>query len=336
MKIIYTDHHKLHVTENITLGGFPFIIEEIPQRIEEILAALQAAGIGPLIQPTDHGLSPILGVHDTQYIEYLQSAYENNAAFYRNDEPAIPETFAPRSARRRPKHVLGLKGYYGFGTGSPINAGTWTAAYWSAQCALSAAELIRSGEEMAYALCRPPGHHAARDLYGGFCYLNNAAIAARHLPGKVAILDIDYHHGNGTQEIFYDDPTVFYCSIHAHPDYEYPYYWGDASEIGAGAGSGYNLNLPLPSGTEDAAYLATLEQGVQAIRQFQPLFLIVSVGFDILTGDPAGGFKITLQGLAEISKQIAALHLPTILIQEGGYQIDELGKAAVAFLKAFA
>jgi len=336
MKIVYTDHHKLHVTENITFGGYPFVIEELPQRVDQILDALHSNALGQVIQPSDHGMAPILNVHDAGYIEYLQAAYANNATYNQNDEPAIPETFAPRSARRRPKHVLGLKGYYGFGIGSPINAGTWTAAYWSAQCAITAAELVQTGERAVYALCRPPGHHAARELYGGFCFLNNAAIAARFLSGKVAILDIDYHHGNGTQEIFYEDPGTLYCSIHSDTDFEYPYYWGASDEIGSGVGTGYNFNLPLSQGTGDTLYLETLEKGLQAIRQFQPHFLIVSAGFDILDGDPAGGFKVTLKGIEEIGKKIADLALPTVLIQEGGYLVDQLGEAAVNFLKAFA
>ncbi len=336
MKIIHTDHHKLHITENISFGGYPFVIEELPQRIDQILGKLRSNELGTVLQPNDYGMAPIMAVHDAGYIEYLQAAYVNNAAYNQNDEPAIPETFAPRSARRRPKHVLGLKGYYGFGIGSPINAGTWTAAYWSAQCALTAAELVRAGERSAYALCRPPGHHAARDLYGGFCFLNNSAIAARSLSERVAILDIDYHHGNGTQEIFYADPSVLYCSIHADTDYEYPFYWGASDEIGSGVGTGYNLNLPLPQGTGDAAYLETLGKGLRAIQQFQPQFLIVSAGFDILDGDPAGGFKITFKGVEEIGRKIAALELPTVLIQEGGYLIDQLGEAAASFLKAFA
>ncbi len=241
--------------------------------------------------------------------------------------------------------------------GSPILEGTWEAAYWSAQCALSAAEAVLAGEQVAYALCRPPGHHAARDLYGGFCFLNNAAIAARDLqthlshsrglrlgrsetgPGvRVALLDIDYHHGNGTQEIFYSDPTVLYCSLHADPDREYPYYWGGADECGEGAGEGANRNWPLPSKTGDATYLAALDEALGLIREFEARYLVISAGFDIVARDPVGGFTVTTDGLHEIGQRIAALsrHMPTVIVQEGGYLLERLGENAIAFLSAFA
>jgi acetoin utilization deacetylase AcuC-like enzyme len=259
MHIVYAEQHKLHTTDAVVAEGNPFQTEELPARAEIILAAVQAAHLGPVIAPTDHGLAPILAAHDADYVTFLQNAYADSAAFWGEAGPVFTWTFAVRHAARKPKSVVGLKGYYAFGWGSPILAGTWQAAYWSAQCALTAADRLLAGDPVVYALCRPPGHHAAADLYGGFCYLNNAAIAARHLqagmesrptvgrvsvpgsrvsvPGqKVAILDVDYHHGNGTQLLFYDDPTVLYCSLHVHPDADYPYYWGEADELGAGPG----------------------------------------------------------------------------------------------------
>jgi acetoin utilization deacetylase AcuC-like enzyme len=242
--------------------------------------------------------------------------------------------------RRNTAHPIGRAGYYSFGTYSPILKGTWDAAYWSAQCALSAAHDVASGAQTAYALCRPPGHHAATDLYGGFCYLNNAAIAARSLGERVAILDIDFHHGNGTQEIFYMDPAVLYCSLHADPDQEYPYFWGAANEIGEGAGKGYNCNYPLPLGCDDELYLQTLDQALRRIQEFQPRYLVVSLGLDIIQGDEVGGFRVTPAGLGEIGQRIAALRheeapLPTVIIQEGGYLLSELGELVVRFLRVF-
>jgi acetoin utilization deacetylase AcuC-like enzyme len=321
---------------------------------------VQKAQLGAPITPDDHGLLPILAVHDADYVSYLRTAYDESAAAPSTAGPVFSWTFANRHAMRRPRSVLGLKGYYAFGWASPILKGTWEAAYWSAQCAVTAAALVREGEPAAYALCRPPGHHAAADLYGGYCYLNNAAIAARYLqqpildpsgaPARppemlpevtmdeatpVAILDVDYHHGNGTQLIFYSDPTVLYCSLHAHPDEDYPYYWGDADERGAGLGIGQNRNWPLPKGTGDEAYLATLDQALAAIREFAPHYLVVSAGYDTIQGDPEGGFCITTRGLREIGRRIAALALPTVIIQEGGYLLESLGKNAVAFLQAF-
>lgn len=337
MHTIYTDRHKLHATDQVQVEGHPFITEEVPVRAEIILNAIQTAQLGPVIGPTDHGLEPILAVHDAGFVNFLRSVYAESAACFGEAAPVFTWTFATRHTGRKPKSLLGLRGYYAFGWGSPILEGTWEAAYWSAQCALTAADRVRAGERAMYALCRPPGHHAAADLYGGFCYLNNAAIAARYLQegNKIAILDVDYHHGNGTQAIFYADPSALYCSLHAHPDDDYPYYWGEANEIGEGPGEGYNRNWPLPQRTDDANYLAALDEALAAIRKFAPRYLVVSAGFDIAAGDPVGGFNVTTGGLHEIGKQIAGLDLPTVIVQEGGYLLEKLGENAVAFLRAF-
>jgi len=360
MHIVYTDRHKAHATGEVLVEGHPFDTSEVPARAELILAAVSQAQLGPVLSPADHGLQPVLAVHDPDYVTYLRGAYDESAARLNEAAPVFAWTFANRHAMRKPKSVLGLKGYYAFGWASPILEGTWEAAYWSAQCAVTAAALVRQGQPTAYALCRPPGHHAAADLYGGYCYLNNAAIAARHLqqpslnsarePAErpealgggatvdtipVAILDIDYHHGNGTQIIFYSDPTVLYCSLHAHPDEDYPYYWGDTDERGTGPGEGTNRNWPLPKGTGDEAYLVALDQALAAIREFAPRYLVVSAGYDTVQGDPEGGFRITTGGLKEIGRRIAALALPAVIIQEGGYLLESLGQHTVAFLQAF-
>jgi acetoin utilization deacetylase AcuC-like enzyme len=338
MQIIYAEQHKLHNTDAVEVEGHPFESEELPARAGIILAAVRAAQLGPVIAPTDHGLAPILVVHDPDYVTFLQTAYAESAAFWGEASPVFTWTFAVRHAARKPKSVVGLKGYYAFGWGSPILEGTWQAAYWSAQCALTAADQLLAGEWVSYALCRPPGHHAAADLYGGFCYLNNAAIAARHLQRngeRVAVLDVDYHHGNGTQLILYDDPTVLYCSLHVHPDADYPYYWGEADELGEGPGWGANRNWPLPPGTDDEHYLAALDEALGVVCEFVPRYLVVSAGFDTVGGDPAGGFHLTNAGLARIGRRISALSLPTLIVQEGGYLLDTLGRNAVAFLQPF-
>src|SRR5688572_29007783 len=246
MHTFYSEHHTDHDTTGLIVDGQPFVTDEVPARAELLLAAVQAARLGPVAAPKDFGEAPILAVHDAGFVHYLKTAYADNAAYFKKAEPVFPSTFHVRRGVRRPAGFLGQAGYYAFGVGSPLLEGTWDAAYWSAQCALAAAEAVRNGTPAAYALCRPPGHHADTDLYGGFCYLNNAAIAARWLGPQVAVLDIDYHHGNGTQSIFYEDPTVLFCSLHAHPDDDYPYYWGNADELGAGAGTGFNRNWPLP------------------------------------------------------------------------------------------
>jgi acetoin utilization deacetylase AcuC-like enzyme len=199
---------------------------------------------------------------------------------------------------------------------------------------------VRAGERSAYALCRPPGHHAAAAMYGGFCYLNNAAIAAQWLRQqcgeRVAVLDIDYHHGNGTQMIFYADPSVLFCSLHADPNEDYPFYWGGPDERGAGAGLGYNRNWPLPLGTDDAGYLAAVDDALAVIADYAPEYLVVSVGFDTAVGDPVGGFTLTPGGLAAVGEAIAALGLPAVLVQEGGYRLDMLAANSLAFLHPFA
>jgi acetoin utilization deacetylase AcuC-like enzyme len=343
MRTVYTDQHKLHNTDHVEYEGHPFVTEEVPARAEIIVEAVRAAQLGPVSAPADHGLGPILAVHEAGFVEFLSHIYAESGAFFAQAGPILPETFAPHPIRHRSKRVEGRVGLYAYGTGSPILAGTWAAAYWSAQCALTAADLVLAGERSAYALCRPPGHHAARDLYGGFCYLNNAAIAARHLqaaaPGaRLALLDIDYHHGNGTQEIFYADPAVLFCSLHAHPDDDYPYYWGSADERGDGPGLGFNRNWPLPQNTGDADYLAALDEALGVVRDFAPRYLIVSAGFDIAEGDPAGGFRVTVEGMRAVGQRIAALasRSPVVLIQEGGYLLEKLGENAVSFLQAFA
>ncbi len=340
MVTIYTDKHQLHDTDGVRLEGHPFVTDEVPARAEIIVAAVRAAGLGPVEGPKDFGLAPILAVHDMGYVDFLRTLYANHAAYYKGGSPVFASTFAPRGALLKPSGFLGLVGYYAFDVGSPTLEGTWEAAYQAAQCALTAAARVRNGERAAYALCRPPGHHAAAALYGGFCYLNNAAIAARWLGQQsgqcVAVLDIDYHHGNGTQMIFYDDPSVLFCSLHADPNEDYPFYWGGMDEQGAGAGLGYNRNWPLPLGTDDTCYLAALDEALAVIADYAPAYVVVSVGFDTAVGDPVGGFTLTPGGLSAVGDAIAALGLPTVLVQEGGYRLDMLAENAVAFLRRFA
>lgn len=340
MLTIYTDKHTLHDTANVRMEGHPFVSDEIPARAEIIVAAVRGAGLGSVEGPADFGLEPILAVHEAAYVDFLRTLFDQHTAYYKEAGPVFPATFRPPSGRHKPTSFHGLLGYYAFDVGSPTLAGTWEAAYAAAQCALTAAARVRGGDRAAYALCRPPGHHAGAALFGGFCYLNNAAIAARWLGrqsgGRVALLDIDYHHGNGTQLIFYDDPSVLFCSLHADPNADYPFYWGAADERGEGAGLGYNRNWPLPLGTDDAGYLRTLTEAAAVITAYAPAYLVVSVGFDTAVGDPVGGFTLTPGGLAAVGDALAKLALPTVLVQEGGYRLDRLAENALAFLRPFA
>jgi len=342
MRIIASHHHQTHSTSR-AMSGYDSDYDEVPRRADVILEAVSAAGVGPVSPPVDHGLAPILAVHDRDLVEFLHSAFQRSRDSLPGEAPLFPNGYyAVRGWRHQPTHWQQQAGFFAIDRDSPILAGTWDAAYWSAQTALSAASLVQAGAGMAYALCRPPGHHASASQYGGYCYLNNAAIAARHVQGsastRVAVVDIDYHHGNGTQEIFYADPTVLYCSLHGDPDAEYPYFWGGSDELGSGAGLGFNRNWPLPAGTGDDGYLRALDEALAAVSAFQPGYLVVSAGFDLLAGDPVattGGFRITPYGLEQIGRRLAGLDIQTVIIQEGGYQIDRLGEMVVRFLRQF-
>ena len=220
---------------------------------------------------------------------------------------------------------------------APIGAGTYQAALQSSYCALAGANSLAAGEKAVFALCRPPGHHAGKANCGGYCYLNNASIAANQLSqiGRVALLDIDYHAGNGTQEIFYERSDVYTLSIHANPEYEYPYFAGYEDEKGINAGEGYHQNFPLPFGIEDDDYLEVLGEALRQISQFKPAFLVLSLGMDICKGDPIGKFQITRNGLHRIGKVIASLQVPILAVLEGGYNLNDLGDNVVALLSEF-
>lgn len=334
MRVFYSTTHWGHATAQANADGHPIHSHEVPARAE-VLHQMVLAQRWPVRQPDDHGLDAILAVHDLAMVEYLRSAYGQMVALDSRLPLKPPEAFAVRPVRHMPHSAFGKQGYYQFGDDNPILAGTWAAAYWSAQTAISAAAHVVAMGETAYALCRPPGHHAAHDMMGGYCYLNNVAIAARTLGPRVAILDIDFHHGNGTQEIFYDTDVVLYCSLHGDPDIYYPYFWGGADETGAGEGDGANRNWPLPPGTGDAAFLRALNEALDVIRDYQPRYLLVSAGFDAGAGDPLGGFNVTPAGFGEIGRRIAALGLPTVLVQEGGYRLETLAENALSFLRAF-
>ena len=288
----------------------------------------------------DFGIDPILAVHDADYVAFLRTAHERWRAAGRAGD-AIGYTFPV--VRRRPlalERVDSLIGAYSFDAATPIAEGTWDAAYWSAQSALTALdEIAAHGANSAFALCRPPGHHAGRDYMGGYCYFNNAAIAAQRADalglGPVAILDVDYHHGNGTQDIFLGDPTVFFASIHADPATDYPFYWGHADDRGEGAGTGTTLNLPLPRGSEWAAYSPALERALEAIGAWGAKYLIVSFGADTFAGDPISHFALTRSDFAVLGSAIAGYGLPTLVVMEGGYAVDELGRNVAAFLGPF-
>ena len=340
MHTFYHAGHTRHDPAQLHRPDTPYkniYYSEVARRGTIIYEALKATDFGPITQPGDFGVDAIREVHDHEMITVLRTAYERTLREV-GRQPAIPETF---SVGRIPAHKLhaisGLLGYYCFDTSSPIFEHTWDVVYWSAQTALSAAALVLAGgEKVAYALCRPPGHHAASNLFGGFCYLNHAAIAANWLVQhgqRVAILDIDYHHGNGTQAIFYGRSDVLVCSIHADPLQEYPFYWGFADEYGDGPGRNYNFNFPLPVGTREPAYMAAYDEALNNIRLFVPDIILVSLGVDTAEGDPVGGFKLTTATFSRLGAKIAACERPTIVVQEGGYLLSSLGDNIVSFIR---
>jgi acetoin utilization deacetylase AcuC-like enzyme len=333
--IVITTDHAAHDPDRFTTpaDGRPYW--ETPARADALLAALRAGGL--TTQPaSDHGLAPIARVHDAGYLTFLETAFTRWQALPGTGPILRAQAYAVRHKARRPDAVAGQAGWY-LGTASaPIVAATWTAAVGSAHAAIDAADSVLSGERYAYALCRPPGHHAHTDMAAGFCYLNNAAIAAQRLldrgTGPVAILDFDVHHGNGTQQIFYDRDDVHYVSVHGDPAGLFPWFAGYADETGAGSGLGWNLNLPLPAGAGDAAFTAAVGQGLDAIAARRPAVLIVSLGFDAQQGDPAANLSVGAAGFETIGRQVAALGLPSVLVQEGGYLVERLGANLTAFL----
>lgn len=339
MLIFYHADHLAHDQARLHQPDNPHSVvyySEVAQRGSVIHEALLAAGLGDIHPPQDFGLAPIVEVHRHDFVAFLQTAHARFVAETGRDV-ATPDAFSTgRRPRHKPVSIWGLLGYYCFDVGSPIFEGTWQAAYWSAQTAVTAAAAIHNGERQVYALCRPPGHHAASDMFGGFCYLNNAAIASQWLVEKgqrIAILDLDYHHGNGTQDIFYGRADVLTCSIHADPLHDYPFYWGFADEYGIGAGENYNFNFPLTLGTQEAAYLVALDIALRRIRTFVPDCLVISFGADTLVNDPVGGFQLGIESYGRMAAQIAALDLPTLVIQEGGYLLSQLGSCVVSFLQ---
>ena len=337
MKVFYSDEHRRHEPPfEVFDGGLRTPYLENTDRMDRILEALRQVKWAEIHVPRDFGLGPVYAVHDRDYVDFLASCWTEWQASEAADKSVLlPATFALRRHPHKPTGLLGRAGYSLMDLSACIVEGTYGAAVASVNCALSASEAVSSGEPVAFALCRPPGHHAGKDYAGGYCFLNNASVAASWLSasGKVAVLDIDYHCGNGTQDIFYDRSDVLTISIHADPNFEYPHFWGYANETGTGQGAGFHKNIPLAKGTGDARYLSALEEALRLIRQFAPSHLVISAGMDIYADDPLGTVKVSTDGIGEIGKRIASLELPTVVVMEGGYANEMLGRNVVTFLK---
>ena len=313
--------------------------QDTPERLEAFVAVVREMGLD-LVEPPVIADQLLKSVHDPAYLEFLAEAPGRWPQMLPGTASLMPNIYPTRHfPARRPRHFLGQAGYYLGDMVSPLSAQTWGAALGSASSAAHAASLVLAGEPVAYALCRPSGHHAHGDMGQGFCFLNNAAIAAtvaRTRHARVAVIDIDIHHGNGTQHIFYDRDDVFFSSPHSDPDMTYPFFTGHADEIGAGKGEGFNLNLPLVVGSGDAAYVAALDIAIERIRRFDAGLLVVSLGLDAHESDILGSLNVTSGGFVEIAGRLAALRLPTVLVQEGGYTVSEAGDVLRLVLSVFA
>ena len=344
MHIFYNPDHAAHQGKLEMFRGRMVPCHEVPQRQDQVVAVLQAQAIGPLQTPAKFGDALLERVHSPRYLHFLQSAWQQWVALdpAHAELDAIPSVWPTRGFRSdiEPDNFAARMGLYSFDAGTPMTAGTWQAARSGADCALSAAAHIAQGGRAAFALSRPPGHHAGVDFFGGYCFLNNAALAAQYLSDsgleRVAVLDVDYHHGNGTQAIFYERADVFFVSIHGDPRTEYPFYLGHADERGQGAGLGFNLNLPLPRGSDFARWSEALELALKAIGAYGAQALVVSLGVDTFAGDPISGFALQSEDYLRMGERIAQIGLPTALVLEGGYAVEAVGLNVAHVLQAFA
>jgi acetoin utilization deacetylase AcuC-like enzyme len=337
MIVITTNAHTAHdpATMAPSPSGRPFY--DRAARVDQLLAAVNRLGL-PTVPAPDHGMAPIAAVQDAGYLHFLETAFAQCQSTPLAGPAVRAFGYAVRQMQRRPEAIVGQAGYYLSGDTVPLLEGTWQAAKSSAHVAVEGAKRILSGAREAYALCRPSGHHVYADLAGGFCYLNNAAIAAQVLVAggaKPAVLDVDVHHGNGTQGILYERNDVFFCSVHGDPRWLYPWYAGHEDETGAGKGGGCNLNLPLAPGTGNPGYVAAVQKGLAAIRRFGASVLVISLGFDAHVGDPTANLAVTGEGFRAIGEHIGSLGLPTLLVQEGGYIVEKLADNLTAFLDGF-
>lgn len=335
MIVVASDAHRDHHASELHDGDFGPSFEG-PERAERIASALAAEGHA-LVGPDPLDLDLVGRVHDADYVEFLADAWDRWTERGLTAPMAMAHTWPPRgSAGRRPTDLVGRLGYHSFAADTTIGAGTWSAVSSSAALAQSAADRLAADGEAVYALCRPPGHHATTDQFGGYCYLNNAAVAAQRLVDRgsatVAVLDVDYHHGNGTQHIFEARRDVFVASVHADPIEEFPWFSGHADETGVDDGAGWTLNLPLPRGTDVPTWMATLDRAVDRIGDLGVEALVVSLGVDTYVGDPLGTFALDTGDFTLAARRIAELGLPTVVVQEGGYADDALGRNVAAFL----
>lgn len=341
MQVFHSPDHLGHAPRfELNKGHFvaPF---ERPERMDLILDALCERGFGAPLAPGAVDMMPVRTLHSADYLEFLALAWDDwVAAGFTGD--LIAANFPARRMQtgRPPQHIDGRAGYYALASETAITQGTWAAAQASCASAQAAQRAVAGGERAAFALCRPPGHHAARDMFGGYCFLNNAAVAAQMFrdagAARVAVLDIDFHHGNGTQDIFFERGDVLTVSIHGRPQECFPYFLGYADETGAGAGEGANLNLPLPVGTGYGLWGEALDTALARIKGFGAESLVVALGVDTWEGDPISAFRLQSADFTDLGCRIAGAGLPTVFCMEGGYAIAEIGVNTANLLEGFA
>jgi acetoin utilization deacetylase AcuC-like enzyme len=337
MRVILNPKHAEHAPPGEWESGAVIPCYETPGRFAAIRTALEAAGGFSFEEPPKPTEDILATVHHPAYVTYLREA---SAEARRARDPAAKQlwpTVFPFGPNPRATGTRALRGQYCFDTYTPILPGTFAAALGGANAAARAADLVSGGERAVYVLTRPPGHHAEHDRCGGYCYFNNTAIAAERLAklGKVAVLDLDVHHGNGTQHIFYSRADALTVSIHGDPATLYPFFSGFADETGTGPGLGFNLNIPLAPGTGVKDYRPALATALETVRRFAPTFLVFAFGADTHESDPIGGFKLPTKYFAEMGAAVRELGLPTVIVQEGGYNLTTLGACVAEVLKAF-
>jgi acetoin utilization deacetylase AcuC-like enzyme len=343
MQVFYNERHAGHHGRHEMFRGELVPCFEVPARADYVLQELRARKFGTISSAPEIARAVLERVHAPRYLDFLGTAWDEWVALdpQNGARDALPSYWPIRTMRSDvlPASFPARLGLFSFDAGSPITSGTWEAARQGAACAVAGARSLLAGERGAFALTRPPGHHAGHDFFGGYCFLNNAAIAAQFLRdqglAKVAVLDLDYHHGNGTQAIFYERGDVFFASVHGDPHTEYPYYLGYADERGSGVGAGCNLNLPLPRGTGFARWREAMAQALAAIQAFGAEALVLSLGLDTFEGDPISGFKLCSEDYLRVGEDLAAAGLPTLFVFEGGYAVAEVGRNTVNVLEGF-
>ncbi|MEM6933396.1 MAG: histone deacetylase family protein [Pseudomonadota bacterium] len=340
MITVQTDRHRLRASKTELCGGRLIPPFECPERVDHILHRIGETGLGEIREPEAHGLDPVRRIHDADYLGFLETCWDDWVASGYEGE-AIATCWPSRRMTRStpPREIDGRIGYYCLASETSISAGTWEAAQAAADVALTAQGLVAGGARSAFALCRPPGHHAAQDMFGGYCFLNNSAIAAQAFRDcgaeRVAVLDVDFHHGNGTQAIFYDRADVLTISLHGDPEDAFPHFLGGADETGEGPGESFNLNLPMGPDTPYPVWREALEAALDRIGTYRPDALVVPLGVDTFKDDPISFFRLESSDFTDYGRAIAGLGLPTLFVMEGGYAVAEIGINTVNVLAGF-